>query len=91
MIELIVAATAATGSAGAAYFSYRSAQASRAGAEAMDHIVALRKQAKAVLRDLSRTNATVIRITDKQYRQQQDVDDILYHAKIARERDQLNG
>lgn len=59
--------------------------------EAQDQIIALRKQMKCVLRDAQRTNATATRVLNKQYRQQKDVDDILYHAKIARERAELNG
>lgn len=60
-------------------------------ASMQEQTIALRKQTKAVLRDIARTGAEAKRVNDRQYRQQKDVDDILYHAKIARETEARNG
>jgi hypothetical protein len=88
MIELVLLALIACGSGVASYFSYRSARATSGG---LEQIVATRKQAKAVLTLLQQATAQAQRINDKHYRQQKDVDDILYHAKVAREREEQNG
>lgn len=54
-----------------------------------EDLTALRKQIKALLRHANRALSTTDRIIDKQYRQQKDVDDILYWAKERR--GELNG
>lgn len=79
----VVLAGAAGGSAYLCYQSTRAMLAIRSEA------LALRKQMKAVLRDASRTNADATRLLQKQYRQQEDVNDILYWAKERK--GELNG
>jgi uncharacterized protein YoxC len=59
-----------------------------------EQLHALRKQFKVIAHDAARTNADATRILQKQYAQQADVDDILYHARHdaeARARGELNG
>lgn len=90
LVVVLVLALGLTVYAAGAILSARS-DISAMRAEAEDHIVALRKQMKCVIKDVQRTNSIAKRTLDKQYRQQKDVDDILYHAKIERERAKLNG
>lgn len=62
--------------------------------EMREENLATRKQLKGLLHDAGRVLATGDRLLAKQYQQQKDVDDILYHARVERERQErgeLNG
>ena len=98
MIEVILIAVLAMAAAFSSYFSYRAAralldvraEAIRLREDAYDQIVAVRKETKAMLNIMKRTNASAQRVAEKQFTQYQQVND-LYEAMVARERENLNG